>query len=287
MKNGHFRLPNANSRKNKFVTAISMLLILSGLYATCYIFFFRTVEVDVTKDAFLQYSGESGSGEVKVRNEMLNYNQRIQEFMDSVTYNVSPHQNLSNGDIITVQASYDEDLAKRYHIKPIESKREIVVTDLPQRLDELPELDDPFYKKLHEKSKNYLDKNMKSILNEDFTVFDRDEKPKLDNSTYLYRVFLKSKNKEQKDKILDVYSIEASFTEGEQIKKDKIYYMITYNEINTSFEIRDENIYGEKIINSKDTALEDKKTFESYINKKYKKQYEITYLDVPAQQAEK
>ena len=259
MKNGHFRLPNANSRKNKFVTAISMLLILSGLYATCYIFFFRTVEVDVTKDAFLQYSGESGSGEVKVRNEMLNYNQRIQEFMDSVTYNVSPHQNLSNGDIITVQASYDEDLAKRYHIKPIESKREIVVTDLPQRLDELPELDDPFYKTLHEKSKNYLDKNMKSILNEDFTVFDRDEKPKLDNSTYLYRVFLKSKNKEQKDKILDVYSIEASFTEGEQIKKDKIYYMITYNEINTSFEIRDENIYGEKIINSKDTALEDKK----------------------------
>lgn len=207
--------------------------------------------------------------------------------MDSVTYNVSPHQNLSNGDIITVQASYDEDLAKRYHIKPIESKREIVVTDLPQRLDELPELDDPFYKTLHEKSKNYLDKNMKSILNEDFTVFDRDEKPKLDNSTYLYRVFLKSKNKEQKDKILDVYSIEASFTEGEQIKKDKIYYMITYNEINTSFEIRDENIYGEKIINSKDTALEDKKTFESYINKKYKKQYEITYLDVPAQQAEK
>lgn len=287
MKNGHFRLPNAHSRKNKLITAISMLLILSGLYATCYIFFFRTVEVDVTKDVSLQYTGESGNGVVKVKNEMLNYNQRIQEFMDSVTYDVSPEENLSNGDIITVIASYDEDLAKRYHIKPIKSTREIVVTDLPQRIEELPDLDDPFYKRLHEKSKNYLDKNMESILNEDFTAFDRNERPKLDCCVYLYRVFLRSKNQEQKDKIIDVYSIEASFTDGGNTKKDKIYYMITYNEINTSFEIRDENIYGEKIISNKYASLEDKETFDSYINKKYKKQYEITYLDMPIQQAEK
>ena len=93
---------------------MTMLIIIVSLYVTCYMLFFRTVEVDVTKDAVIEYRGEDGAGKVRVLNRNQNYNQRIQEFMDSITYEVKPSENLKNGDQITIQAEYDETLARRY-----------------------------------------------------------------------------------------------------------------------------------------------------------------------------
>lgn len=60
----HFQPPSQDAVKNKFITSMSMLLIVVSLYVTCYMLFFRTVEVDVTKDAGIEYRGEDGSASV-------------------------------------------------------------------------------------------------------------------------------------------------------------------------------------------------------------------------------
>ena len=114
----HFKPPGKEAMKSKTITSICMLAIIISLYATCYMLFFRTVDVDLTKDISIVYDGESGSASVKVFNSITDYNQRKQEFMDSVAYKVSPKKNLQNGDTLLISSTYDEDLADQYHIHP-------------------------------------------------------------------------------------------------------------------------------------------------------------------------
>ena len=61
-----------------------------------------------------------------------------------------------------------------------------------------------------------------------------------------YRLFLKSLNKENKDKIIDIYQIFAKGTvsnenQAQVGKEEAVYYVITYDNINSSLQIRDES----------------------------------------------
>lgn len=267
----------------KLLTGCCMFLIIASLYITCYVLFFRTVEVDVTKDANLQFVGESNSASVKVSNEYKTYNQRIQEFMDSITYKATPNTNLANGDVISIIASYDEELAQQYHIQPIETTKQIIVENLPERIQNIDEISNDFLNQLQELGENYLKKNMNSILQEDFTQFSLHASPKLIEQTKKYMVFLSAKLNAHKDKIIEIYEIKAEGMENTskseehlELKENTIYYMITYNEINTSLQLREENIYGEKMIWSK--QLTKKTEINAYLNQRYKDQYNITYI---------
>lgn len=267
----------------KLLTGCCMFLIIASLYITCYVLFFRTVEVDVTKDANLQFVGESNSASVKVSNEYKTYNQRIQEFMDSITYKATPNTNLANGDVISIIASYDEELAQQYHIQPIETTKQIIVENLPERIQNIDEISNDFLNQLQELGENYLKKNMNSILQEDFTQFSLHASPKLIEQTKKYMVFLSAKSNAHKDKIIEIYEIKAEGMENTskseehlELKENTIYYMITYNEINTSLQLREENIYGEKMIWSK--QLTKKTEINAYLNQRYKDQYNITYI---------
>ena len=142
---------------------MSMLLIVVSLYVTCYMLFFRTVEVDVTKDAGIEYRGEDGSASVRVINRNQNYNQRIQEFMDSITYEVKPAKKLKNGDELTITARYDETLASRYHVNPIQTVRRVKVKDLPERFADVNEIPASFLSTLDDRTRSYLNKNKMCI----------------------------------------------------------------------------------------------------------------------------
>lgn len=264
---------------------MSMLIIVVSLYVTCYMLFFRTVEVDVTKDAGIEYRGEDGSASVRVINRNQNYNQRIQEFMDSITYEVKPAKKLKNGDELTITAQYDETLASRYHVNPIQSVRKVRVKNLPERFADVTDIPASFLSKLDDRTNSYLDKNMEQILNEDFTSFFIRSQPELVNQKQMYRVFLDGKKSSAKDKIIDIYAITAkgevntsSKKETLEIKEDTIYYMITYNEINTSLRILDENVYGEKLIIAESLDMTKEKQFISFMKNKYKSAYEVQIM---------
>ncbi len=287
MTSVHFKPPTRESFRNKCITSITMLIIIVSLYVTCYMLFFRTVTVDVTRDAVIEYHGEDGTGSVRISNQNQNYNQRIQEFMDSITYHVKPDKNLKNGDQITIQAEYDETLARRYHIEPVALEREVKVTGLPERFDSVDAIPKSFLDTLNKRSLSYLDNNMDSILTEDFTAFSIHSKPVLTQQTLMYRMFLDSKKENEQDRIIDVFAIsakgEVNTSSSKETLKEKeatIYYMITYNGVTNSLTVLDEHIYGEKLITKNTDDLSDEKKFMDYMNKKYKSSYDLYQMDV-------
>lgn len=286
MKTTLFHLPSKEIAKSKCSTVLCMAIIIISLYTTCYMLFFRTVIVDVTKDAAITYQGESAFASVKVMNRNKNYNQRIQEFMDSITYKVTPQTELKNGDTITITATYDKELASRYHVDPIQSQREVLVSDLPVRYEHADKIPKEYFKKIEERGETYLEKYMDAILSEDFTSFYINAKPKLLGSTLSYRIFLDSSGP-NKDKLVDIYAITAkgevnTSSEGEVLEEQEktIYYMITYNEINTSMNILDENVYGEKIIVHADMDISNPETFMALMNAKYSAHYVVTPISL-------
>ncbi|MCH4287363.1 hypothetical protein [Amedibacillus hominis] len=286
MSDMHFKVPSKDAIKSKMISALCLALIILSLYTTYYLLFFRTTGVDITKDIEILYRGEDGSGVVSVRNKNLNYNQRIQEFMDTVEYKVTPNKNLKNGDKIKISTTYDETLASRYHINAINVVKEVTVEGLPVRYENVKQIPQTLLDEVKDNSKKYLEKNMSSILSDDFTAFYFTSEPELENYRFMYRIFLNAKDDESKDKILDIYSITAkgevnvsNKEEKLETKDETIYYMITYNEINTSGKILKEDIYGEKIIVSGKQNLQKEKDFKNYMSHKYGKQYTIEKIE--------
>lgn len=123
---------------------------------------------------------------------------------------------------------------------------------------------------------------MDQILDEDFTSFFIRSEVELVDQKQIYRVFLDGKKSSAKDKIIDIYAITAkgevntsSKKETLKVKEDTIYYMITYNEINTSLSILDENVYGEKLIINDALDMNKENQFIDFMKSKYKSMYEL------------
>jgi len=82
--------------KSKAIYLVSLLLMCVGLILVAYFFFLRTIELDVTKNIRLYYSGENGRASVEAKSGEEDLNQRIQEFYDTLTYTIEPNEALSN-----------------------------------------------------------------------------------------------------------------------------------------------------------------------------------------------
>lgn len=236
------------SIKNKVLTISCMLAIMLSLFLVCYLFFFRSITIDLSADMEVIYEGESGSATVSVLNHNKNINQRTQEFLDSIQYQVTPNQNLSNGSVIQIVASYDHSLATKYHIQVVNETKEVSVEGLAERFSQAADINQEYQEFLTTTAQNFFDRNMEWILNEDFANFS-DGKMELVNQERIYRVFLKSMSLENRDKILDVYQITAK----QDAKEYTINYFLVYDGVNSKKELKDENIYGEKVIT--DTVL--------------------------------
>ena len=282
----HFRPPAKDAMKNKLISSACMIAIITSLYATCYLWFIKPVDVDLTSNVTIAYDGESGSASVDVNHDTANYNQRKQAFMDTVKYQVSPNKNLENGDVITIRATFDKDVAQQYHFNPINKSKSFVVKNLPERISSIAELSPAFLNDAKQIGVRYLDENMKQILTEDFTDFYIDDAPVLKSSNLIYRVFLDAKNKENTDRIIDIYKIRANGTmnvsqNDEKLEKhdSSIYYIVSYGDINTSFVIKDENVFGEKLIYDEKENLDSLKGMRKVLNQKFEKNYTIRFLN--------
>lgn len=241
--------------KNKLLFLFCILFIMTSLFLTCYVFFFRTITIDVTKHMDIVYSGESGEATVTVTNNAYNLNQRTQEFLDSISYQVTPKSKLANGTKINIVARYDKNLMNKYHIKVINETKEIIVEGLPERFSDAKAIDEEFQKTMDAYAQRYFDKNKDDILKDDFTAFYGGSHRELLSNTREYRVFLKANSHDNKDKVVDIYKLTAkgmvNMAKGKEELKEQeavLYYMITYDDINTSRKLKEENVFGEKVI---------------------------------------
>lgn len=270
--------------KNKLLFLFCITFIMLSLFLICYIFFFRSITIDVTKNMKITYSGESGSASVEIVNEDHNMNQRIQEFLDTISYRVNPKTNLSNGTILTVQANYADEIAKKYNIQVINDTIDITVEGLAERYLSADQISGEFLTTLDHRCESYFERNMEMILQDDFTKLYISSVPKLKEKKRLYRVFMQSLNTENKDKIIDIYALTATgkINQAEDHEElvdgeETIYYIVTYDSINSSQKLKDEDVYGEKIIHG-DLDLSDKEDLETILRNRYLLNYTFTIM---------
>ena len=151
---------NKEKIKTKLTYFFSLSVICILLVLITYIFFLRTIEVDVMQGLDIQYTGENGMALAVCKNNTLDINQRTQDFLQSVTYTIAPNENLSNGDVVHVSASYDEQLASQYHFKPVHLEADIVVEGLNNRYDSLADIDKKYIDKVLKASLEYVESNV-------------------------------------------------------------------------------------------------------------------------------
>lgn len=248
--------------ENKTIYFISLLSMVCILVLIAYFFFLRNVEIDIMANAQYTYTGENGNASVVVSPKQGDLNQRTQDFLNSVKYEVSPNTDLSNGDTIHVTATYDETLANQYHYKPKSVETDVKVEGLANRYKALEDIPKTLIREGKDATIEYVKENEDSI----YSLEGKNEKvPNLDKMKIVYSAYLKSNQKNNSDRF--VYIVYMNYS------SEILYYMVCIPNINDSDEIDAHNIYGEKAYLTQD-ELEDK-DFAGYVNRVYSSKYQI------------
>lgn len=248
--------------ENKFIYFISLLGMVMILVLIAYFFFLRNVEVDIMDNAQYTYVGENGNASVVVSAKQGELNQRMQDFLNSVKYEVSPSSDLSNGDTIHVTATYDEALANQYHYKPKSIEANVVVEGLANRYLALQDIPKTLIQDGRNAALDYVKENQDAI----YKLDGKEEKtPGLDKMKIVYSAYLKSNQKKNSDRFVYIVSMNYS--------SEILYYMVCIPNINDSNEIDTHNIYGEKAYLTQEEL--DGKDFNGYVDRVYSSKYQI------------
>lgn len=142
--------------KNKLIYFAFLLSCCIGLMLVGYFGFLQTVNIDVMLGIQFVYTGESGQAQVSAVSKTDDLNQRIQEFMQTVTYTIEPAEGLSNGDTITVTALYDAHMAAEYHFQPVNTRADFLVEGLPERYASVAEVPEDYIRESEAAASQYL-----------------------------------------------------------------------------------------------------------------------------------
>ncbi len=121
------------SMRKKIILPVGLIAFVLLLLAVNSIMSFKKeIPLDLTTGLEVQFNGENGSGTVSVTKniEYDGLNETVKRFIDSVTYSINPESGLSNGDLITVTAHYDDELRKLGSVVVENPTKEIQVEDL-------------------------------------------------------------------------------------------------------------------------------------------------------------
>lgn len=241
-----------------------MIAILLGI---AYISFMRKVEVDVMSNARFTYSGENGNATLQVDTSTSGINQRTEEFLKTVTYEVTPNSNLSNGNVVHVVASYDTSIAKEYNFKPIHLEEDVTVEGLDDQYESLKKIKKSYLKEILDAADSYLDQNARDIYRTE--VNEKARSPKLEKQKVLYTAFMKSQASGTSDRVIRMYELTYSYEEEETT----IYYMVCVPEINDGNEVQAQDIYGVKAYLTDDEIVNEQ--YVEYVDRLYAQKYVI------------
>lgn len=256
---------NKQKIENKFIYFACLVSMICVLVLIAYFFFMRNVEIDIMDNAQYTYVGENGNASVVVSAKQGDINQRVQDFLNTVKYEVSPNTDLSNGDTIHVTATYDQALANQYHYKPKSTKANVKVQGLANRYTTLEQIPKSLIQQGKEEALDYVRKNADSI----YSIDGKKEKtPSLGKVKIMYSAYLKSNQKNNSDRFVYIVSMKYS--------SETLYYMVCIPNINDSNEIDIQNIYGEKAYLMEDELQ--KKDFAGYVERVYETKYQIEQI---------
>ena len=117
-------------KQKRWLRFLFPLACLSLLLAGCS--YGNPVKLDPFENMEIEYTGWNGSGKAKVENKIdyTGNNEAVKKFIDSISYKISPNEDLMNGDMITVELKYTKDALKLANVQLTEEKKEFRVQGL-------------------------------------------------------------------------------------------------------------------------------------------------------------
>ncbi|MEG1066431.1 MAG: hypothetical protein RSD85_02650 [Erysipelotrichaceae bacterium] len=225
--------------KKGHITIAAIIVAIIMIFVAKFVYGRMTMkEVDLTGNIELEYEGNNGEGYVIHSSNLdkhIKYDytdKELRKFIRTITFDILPDDELSNGDKIIVTAEYDESLAKKYNIKPINEEREIEVKGLHILYSSVKEIPDKVIaeadkvaKKEAEKidlsnlSKTHKMKKPKFIsatpIAKYFTIYDKKPNPYGDNIQYLFKIKVEGLV-DDKEETVDIFC----YVEVNNIKED-------------------------------------------------------------------
>lgn len=122
-----------------------------------------------TITGFNHYGSLNGRvGDSEDDNPYIDYNDKNnQKFLSSISYRADQGERLSNGDVVNITITYNEELAKKSGIRPVHDQFSIKVNGLPEMATETSQVSSQFE---HLKAEN-LD-YLQQALNDSYDTFD-------------------------------------------------------------------------------------------------------------------
>lgn len=262
--------------KSKLIYFGAIIAMCTILVLLTYNYFLRTIKIDVMKDISLTYSGENGNATVTAINQADDLNKRTQEFLNTVTYEIEPNTNLSNGDTIHVTAYYDESIANQYHFQIKNAEKDFIVNSLNYRYDSLEDIDEEYLNKIIEEAQQYAENNQKQI----YELNARNNDSQFVEAQLIYKAFMKSNSQDNSDRVVVVFKMiyEIEPTEEQEQSELVIYYTVTVPDVNDGNEVSND-MFGEKAYLTEDEYINE--NIEGYIQRLYNSQFEIYKIEDP------
>ncbi|MEG0313691.1 MAG: hypothetical protein RR646_00300 [Erysipelotrichaceae bacterium] len=225
--------------KKGLITMAAIVAAIILLFVGKFIYGKMTMkEVDFTGKIELEYRGYNGEGSIVDQfslNKSIEYDKTdkdLKNFVKTVQFDISPDNDLSNGDKVKITAEFDEELAEELGIKPINTEREFEVaglTVLYASVKEIPanvvaEADKAAKKEVEDvKTTYFLDKRIlkeakfvsATPIAKYFTMFSKHPSPSGDSIKYVYKVKIEGLVDGKKE-TADIYR----FVEVNNVKSD-------------------------------------------------------------------
>lgn len=113
---------------------LGVFTLLAGVIGGKLLFFPEPTPVSLTEDVEVRFSGINGLGKARIMSSDtgLDYTEKTKDFLDSITYTITPDANLRNGQTVTLTASWDPEAAQTANLQITQSEEKLEVSGLQE-----------------------------------------------------------------------------------------------------------------------------------------------------------
>lgn len=115
-----------------FGVAVALILFISEKVQT------PRVQLDLTENIILEYSGYNGEGKVKVKSNDVAYvgdDETIKKMLSILEYSIFPNEHLSNDEEIVVKVKVNDSYKGLVDIDFTKTEKKFIVNNLPEKED--------------------------------------------------------------------------------------------------------------------------------------------------------
>lgn len=231
------------SKNGKMILGIIIVAMMAFVGYKIWDTFFHKTVIDVFADMTVTFDGYDGEGEAYIQESNIDYdmtNDDLAEFVSLISFDIENNGELSNGDKVTIKASYSKETAQKLKVALKEETKEFDVSGLTVKYQNASQIDEDIYSKAYDEA---IAQSQQTSYNETSKTFykayyikENDEQISYQNN---YLVFVFS----------EIYQ-DYDFTTNQNVEKTRYmyYYTIFDSSYNADYEYMGEaRLYNDSL----------------------------------------